>query len=257
MYGVVREIPRAAPTRRRRRTVALDGQAAIGTPRRLGIQNQACAVTTMPTASCSIETCRHRFAAGTQISTSRGDVRVELLRVGDTVATRIGGAFRTVRWLGFRTVDIARHPHWTDWAPVRITRDAFGAGLPRRALYLSPDHAVFADGVLIPIKYLVNGGTVGRMRRPSDHLLAHRAGYARCGDGRRSANGELSRHRRLLPFAKQRGGCATPSLVQFAYLGSPRMRAPGCHRSDRGEAPPAAATPRRSALRDRKRKLAA
>jgi hypothetical protein len=32
--------------------------------------------------------------------------------------------------------------------------------VPHRDLYLSPDHAVLAHGVLIPIKYLVNGTTI-------------------------------------------------------------------------------------------------
>jgi len=107
------------------------------------------------------------FAAGTRIATDRGDARVEHLCVGDLVATRNGCGFRPVRWLGFRTVDATRHPDRSAWSPVRIAADAFGVGLPRRALYLSPDHAVFADGVLIPVKYLVNGDTIRQVHRRS------------------------------------------------------------------------------------------
>jgi hypothetical protein len=44
--------------------------------------------------------------------------------------------------------------------PVRIRAEAFGPGLPRRDLVLSPDHAVFVEGVLIPVRYLLNGATV-------------------------------------------------------------------------------------------------
>jgi hypothetical protein len=43
---------------------------------------------------------------------------------------------------------------------VRVAAGAFGGGLPRRDLMLSPDHAVFAGGVLIPVRYLVNGATI-------------------------------------------------------------------------------------------------
>jgi len=32
--------------------------------------------------------------------------------------------------------------------------------LPARDLLLSPDHAVFIDGVLIPVRYLINGSTI-------------------------------------------------------------------------------------------------
>lgn len=48
--------------------------------------------------------------------------------------------------------------------PVRVKAHAFGTGNPRRDLLLSPDHAVYAEGVLIPIKYLVNGTTVMQER---------------------------------------------------------------------------------------------
>jgi hypothetical protein len=37
---------------------------------------------------------------------------------------------------------------------------AFAARIPHRDLLLSPDHAVFIDGVLIPIRYLINGCTI-------------------------------------------------------------------------------------------------
>jgi collagen type I/II/III/V/XI/XXIV/XXVII alpha len=35
---------------------------------------------------------------------------------------------------------------------------------PHRDLFLSPDHAVFANGVLIPVKYLINGASIAQMR---------------------------------------------------------------------------------------------
>ncbi len=47
-------------------------------------------------------------------------------------------------------------------APIRIAPDAFAAGQPHSPLRISPDHAVFADGVLVPIRYLVNGTTIAR-----------------------------------------------------------------------------------------------
>jgi hypothetical protein len=44
--------------------------------------------------------------------------------------------------------------------PVRVRAGAFGDRRPDRDLLLSPDHAVFTGGVLIPVRYLVNGATV-------------------------------------------------------------------------------------------------
>jgi hypothetical protein len=101
------------------------------------------------------------YAAGTRIRTPRGDVPVEALAEGDAVVT-IGGEALTIRWIGHRTVDCARHARPPSVLPVRIAPGAFGPNVPARPLFLSPDHAVFAEGVLIPVKYLVNGTTIAQ-----------------------------------------------------------------------------------------------
>jgi hypothetical protein len=46
---------------------------------------------------------------------------------------------------------------------VRVAPDAFGPGLPTRPLFLSPDHAIFAQDVLIPVKYLINGSSIAQV----------------------------------------------------------------------------------------------
>jgi hypothetical protein len=99
------------------------------------------------------------FVAGTRIATERGAIPVQHLRVGDTVCLAEGGSAPVV-WLGHRRVDCRRHPHHADVWPVRIVAHAFGVGRPVRDLLLSPDHAVFIDGVLIPVRYLLNDATV-------------------------------------------------------------------------------------------------
>lgn len=99
------------------------------------------------------------FAAGTRIATPRGEVAVQDLRAGDLVSLADGGTAPVV-WLGHRRVDCSRHPTPRDVLPVRIASGAVAEGMPARDLLLSPDHAVFTDGVLIPVRYLVNGRTV-------------------------------------------------------------------------------------------------
>jgi hypothetical protein len=101
------------------------------------------------------------FCEGTRIATTRGDVAVELLKVGDDVVTA-SGRLAPVLWLGHRRVNCARHPHPHDVMPVRIAAGAFGPGLPRADVRLSPDHAVFVDDVLIPVRHLVNGTGIAR-----------------------------------------------------------------------------------------------
>ena len=104
-----------------------------------------------PTAQC--------FAAGTRILTARGEVPVEALIVGDEVVT-VEGATLPIHWIGTRHVDCMRHSAPQSILPVRVAADAFGPGLPARSLDLSPDHAVFAADVLIPVKHLINGRSV-------------------------------------------------------------------------------------------------
>lgn len=49
------------------------------------------------------------FAEGSRIATPNGLVAVQALLVGDPVLTA-GGGIRSVRWIGFRHIDLTRHP---------------------------------------------------------------------------------------------------------------------------------------------------
>ena len=103
------------------------------------------------------------FRAGTRIRTIEGDVTVETLREGSRVVTS-GGEAVPVVWLGQREIDCRRHPYPEQVWPIRVRAGAIGPGLPARDLYLSPDHAVFVDGVLIPIKHLLNATSIAQVR---------------------------------------------------------------------------------------------
>jgi hypothetical protein len=105
------------------------------------------------------------FAAGTRIATPEGPRAVETLREGDLVRTRNNEA-RTIEWAGKRRVDCARHPAPAKVLPFRIAAHAFGHDAPCRDLLLSPDHAIFAADVLIPVKYLDNGTTIRQVNVP-------------------------------------------------------------------------------------------
>jgi hypothetical protein len=102
------------------------------------------------------------LTTGTAICTPFGEVFVQDLQVGDHVVC-VDGSVRPVRWIGRRRVDVTRHPSPSSVAPVRVRRDAFAVGLPRRDLLLSPDHAVYVDDVLIPVKHLINGSSIGQV----------------------------------------------------------------------------------------------
>jgi hypothetical protein len=101
------------------------------------------------------------YAAGTRIATVRGDVAVEALCPGDVVRTVFGGDV-PVLWIGQRSIDCTGDFDAVRAWPVRVAVDAFGPGQPNRDLFLSPEHAVFVDTVLIPVKHLINGTTIAR-----------------------------------------------------------------------------------------------
>ncbi len=104
-----------------------------------------------PTVTC--------FAAGTRIATPSGAVAVEDLAEGDLVCT-LSGAAQPVTWIGQRHFDCASHPQPGRVTPVQIEAGAFGPGLPARDLLLSPEHALFLCGALVPVHCLVNGTTI-------------------------------------------------------------------------------------------------
>ena len=102
------------------------------------------------------------FLAGTLIRTPEGGVAVEALQPGDLVMTTSGLA-KPVLWVGRRAVETRLAHPLTD-TPIRFKAHALGLNMPERDLYVSPDHALLVDGVLVQAGALVNGTTIARPR---------------------------------------------------------------------------------------------
>jgi hypothetical protein len=103
------------------------------------------------------------FTAGTRIRTKRGAVPVERLREGDLIA-RLDGSMAPMVWLGKRTIRSATHLNPDEVTPIRVRVGAFGREMPSRDLLLSPEHAVYVDGVLVPVRMLVDDEKILRER---------------------------------------------------------------------------------------------
>lgn len=104
------------------------------------------------------------FCAGTGIATPSGPRAVETLQQGDKLLTSDGGE-TTVKWLGRQDVPV-RYLHPAKINPICIKAGALADGVPARDLYISQDHAIAIDGLLINAGALVNGHSiyqVGRM----------------------------------------------------------------------------------------------
>ncbi len=88
---------------------------------------------------------------------------VERLVPGGRAILQDGGDAKIV-FIGQRRIDLSRHPRPETARPVRIPAGALEDDVPSRDLLLSPDHALYLAGALVPVKYLIDGLTVRQER---------------------------------------------------------------------------------------------
>lgn len=113
------------------------------------------------------------FAAGTRILTTRGDLPVEQLAIGDLVITP-DGEEQPIIWIGIRRVENLksfRRPEAV--RPIIIEAGALADNMPARNLVVSPDHALYLDGVLVPAKELINWNSIYQDHRVSSVTYYH------------------------------------------------------------------------------------
>ena len=103
------------------------------------------------------------YCRGTLITTTRGPVAVEALAAGDELVT-LSGAARPIVWVGTRSYSGRFLASNDAMLPVQIRAGALGDMLPQRDLFVSPDHAMFLEGVLVPAKSLVNGVSIVQLQ---------------------------------------------------------------------------------------------
>jgi hypothetical protein len=98
------------------------------------------------------------FCADTLIQTPMGERRVQDLAIGDDVTT-LSGAKRRIVWIGTGTVPATRGQR-TAATPVIVRKGALADNIPNRDLRLTKGHALYLEGALIPVEYLVNHRTI-------------------------------------------------------------------------------------------------
>jgi hypothetical protein len=111
------------------------------------------------------------FMAGTSIATRDGERAVETLKIGDLVCTAEGHEV-PVKWIGTQEVMMPSLLH-QNLEPVCISRGALGKGIPSEDLYVSSDHGVMLEGLLINAGALVNGENIKFMRTHKSFTYYH------------------------------------------------------------------------------------
>jgi hypothetical protein len=101
------------------------------------------------------------FVRGTLVKTPRGEIPVEALSIGDDVVT-LDGSARPIKWIGRRAFSTRFIRKSSRITPVLIRANSLGEGVPYQDLRVSPEHALYIDGVLVPAVHLVNGTTIVR-----------------------------------------------------------------------------------------------
>ena len=116
----------------------------------------------------------HRcFLRGTRILTPKGEVKVEDLTVGDLVTT-IDGTAKAIKWIGSWSLTNTAVERWPgELLPVKVSRSALAQLIPHTDLFLSPFHSVYMDGLLIPVRNLVNGRSIVHCSAVDFHTIEY------------------------------------------------------------------------------------
>jgi len=101
------------------------------------------------------------FLKGTNIRTAEGDRKVENLSLGDLLPTVFGGIC-PIQWIG--RYSLKKSDPTKGWVkkmlPVRVARSVLGLDVPCADLYVTKEHALLIDGVLVTAGSLINGTTI-------------------------------------------------------------------------------------------------
>jgi len=104
------------------------------------------------------------YCRGTLILTEAGELPIEDLAIGDRVVT-LSGVARPIVWIGRRSYARRFALGQGHILPVRIAAGALADGVPRRDLWISPNHALYLEAVLIEARDLVNGVSIVQAER--------------------------------------------------------------------------------------------
>lgn len=112
------------------------------------------------------------YCPGTLIATETDETPIEDLKIGTRIRTA-SGRLRPIHWIGRRSYDPMFAYGNRDVLPILFCKGALGNNIPRRDLTVSPLHAMYLDGYLIPALHLVNGLSIVQIEKPREISYIH------------------------------------------------------------------------------------
>ena len=170
------------------------------------------------------------FASGTMITTQRGTVPVETLRLTDRILSHNGQAQR-IAWLGKVTLDTTQLQTQAELRPVRLRAGAIGND---QDLWVSQQHAFLVGTYLVRAKHIAEfcGPTVARIDETVTQITYHHV-FLQDGHGTLIADGAISES--FWPGPTALNALGAESLLKlvaaaptaFGDAGSHRLTYPG------------------------------
>jgi hypothetical protein len=100
------------------------------------------------------------YLKGTRLLAVRGLKKIEELEIGDRLVTLSGDAEK-IQWIGRCSYHRDSDGPWPEHVkPIRIARGALHHDVPHTDLFVSQNHRIYVDGLLIRAADLLNGDTI-------------------------------------------------------------------------------------------------
>lgn len=119
----------------------------------------------------AIPTLNVCFLEGTEIKTPIGNVKIEDIKIGDTIISIQNGKEIESKVVEIRKNNVDVHSK-EDW-PVCIKKNSLEHGVPYQDLYVTGDHCLYINGNLIPSRMLVNNASIVKYDMGSSNFATY------------------------------------------------------------------------------------
>jgi hypothetical protein len=108
------------------------------------------------------------YLKDTLILTPEGKKKIQELNINDEILNHDQKSIK-IKWIGKQIINPV-FAKLNKELPIKISANAIDINIPERDLFLSPDHSIFLEGLMINAKALVNGHTIYQVSEWKDDV---------------------------------------------------------------------------------------